>query len=111
MLVRGLVRSKSMSDKPKNSSLTGSGLLIVLSIAAGMLLTVAGPTSAQFFNFGGYQQQPQRGGSWYGGGWFGNGTFEPFHRRTPRQARPTVREDFSKAPPPEKRETAPEHHT
>ena len=101
-----------MSDKPRNISFTGSGLLIVLSIAAGMLLTVVGPTSAQFFNFGGYQQQPQRGGGWYGGGWFGNGTFEPFQRRMfpPRQARPPVREDFSRAPPPEKRETAPVRH-
>jgi len=112
MLVWGLVRSKSMPDKPKNSSFSGSGLLIVLSIAAGMLLTVVGPTSAQFFNFGGYQQQPQRGGGWYGGGWFGNGTFDPYQRRVfpPRQARPPVREDFSRAPPPEKRETAPERH-
>ena len=106
----GLVRSKSMSDKPKKSSFTGSGLLIVLSIAVAML-TVVGPTSAQFFNYGGYQQQ-QRGGNWFGGGWFGNGTFEPFPRRAllPRQARPPVREDFSRAPPPEKRETAPERH-
>jgi len=108
-LMLGHVRSNSMSDKPKKNSFTGSGLLIVLAIAAGMLLTVAGPTSAQFFNFGGYQQPPQRGGSWFGGGWFGN-NFEPFHRRTPRQARPIVREDFSRAPSPEKRETAPERH-
>jgi hypothetical protein len=101
-----------MSDKPKKRSFTGSGLLIVLSIAAAMLLAVVAPTSAQFFNFGGYQQQPQRGGNWYGGGWFGNGPFEPFQRRVlpPRQARPPVREDFSRAPPPEKRETAPERH-
>jgi hypothetical protein len=101
-----------MSDKPKKGSFTGSGLLIVLSIAAGTLLTVVGPTSAQFFNFGGYQQRPQRGGSWFGGGWYGNGTFDPFQRRVfpPRQARPPVREDFSRAPPPEKRETAPERH-
>jgi len=98
-----------MSDKPENGGFTGSGLLIVLSIAAGMLLTEVAPTSAQFFNFGSYQQQqPQRGGSWFGGGWFGNGTFEPFYRRArpPRQ----TREDFSRAPPPEKRKAAPEHH-
>jgi hypothetical protein len=96
-----------MSDKPKKRSSAGSGLLIALAIAAGMLLTVMGPTSAQFFNFGGYQQ-PQRGGGW--GGWFGNDTFDPFRPRPPplRQARP--HEDFSRAPSPEKRETAPERH-
>jgi hypothetical protein len=97
-----------MSDKPKNGSFAGNGLLVALVIAAGMLLAVVGPTSAQFFNFGGYQQQPQRGGGWFGGGWFGNGTFEPFYRRArpPRQ----TREDFSRAPPPEKRKAAPERH-
>ena len=80
-----------------------------------------GPTSAQFFNFGGYQQrpQPQRGG-WFGneqrgGGWFGNDTYAPYQQQYPtpprhgRQA-PAVREDFSKAPPPEKRNTVPERH-
>ena len=103
-----------MSDKPKKGSSTGRGLLIALAIAAGMLVTVVGPTSAQFFNFGGFQQQPppQRGGGWFGGGWFGNETYEPFQQRAPvpRQARPPpVREDFSRAPPPEKLETASEH--
>ena len=91
-----------MSDKPKGH-LTGGGLLIALAIAVGILLGVGGPTSAQFFNFGGFQQQPQRGG-----GWFGNEPFEPFRQRAPRQTRPLVREDFSRAPPPEKRETVPE---
>jgi hypothetical protein len=81
-----------------------------------------GPTSAQFFNFGGYQQrpQPQRGGGWFGneqrgGGWFGNDTYAPYQQqyappRHGRQAPPASREDFSKAPPPEKRNTAPERH-
>src|SRR5712671_1390306 len=78
-----------------------------------MLLGIVGPTSAQFFNFGGFQQrpQPQRGGGGFGGGWFGNDTFEPFQHRTPqprRQTLPPVREDFSRAPPPEKRDTVPE---
>jgi len=101
-----------MSDKPKKGGFTGSGLLIALAIAAGMLLATVDSASAQFFNFGGFQQQPQRGGGWFGGGWFGNQTFEPFRRRAPapRQARPPVREDFSRAPPPEKRETAPQRH-
>ena len=82
---------------------------------------MVGPTSAQFFNFGGYQQrpQPQRGGGWFGksgGGWFGNDMFAPYQQRAPqprwerRQTPPAVREDFSKAPPPEKRNTVPERH-
>ena len=101
---------ESMSDKPIKGSFSASGLLIALAIAAGMLLTAVAPTSAQFFNFGGYQQ-PQRGGGWFGGGWFGNEPFEPFRPRAPRQVRPPVREDFSKAPPPEKRETAEKRET
>jgi hypothetical protein len=116
-----------MSDKPKKFRIfTESGPLIVLVIAAGMVLGIVGPSSAQFFNFGGFQQQqqqqqqqqPQRGGgSWGGGGWFGNDTFDPFQQHAPqpprsdrRQTAPQVREDFSKAPPPGKRETVPERH-
>ena len=106
------VRSKSMPDKLKKLCIfTESGRLIALAIAAGMVLGMVGPTSAQFFNFGGFQQrpQPQRGG-----GWFGNDTFGPFQQHAPqphwngRQRLPPVQEDFSKAPPPEKRDTEPE---
>src|SRR5882672_9837044 len=110
-----LVRSKSMLDKPKKLRvLSESGPLIALAIATGMVLGIVGPSSAQFFNFGGFQQrpQPQRGGG-FGGGWFGNDMFEPFQQAPPqprRQTLPPVREDFSKAPPPEKRETVPERH-
>src|SRR5258706_7921782 len=54
-----------------------SGTLIALAIAAGLVLGVVGPSSAQFFNFGGFQQQqrpqPQRGGGGFGGGWGGGG--------------------------------------
>src|SRR5258705_1681696 len=118
-----LVRSKSMLDKPKKLRIfTGSGPLIALAIAAGMALGIVGPSSAQFFNYGGFQQrpQPQRGGGgfgggWGGGGWFGNDNFGPFQQQAPqprlerrREAAPPEREDFSKAPPPEKRETVPE---
>ena len=97
--------------------LTKSGPLIALAIAAGMVLGVAGPSSAQFFDFGGFQQQPQpqRGGGGFGGGWFGNDNFVPFQQHAPQprfeRRRPTpapVREDFSRAPPPEKHETVPE---
>src|SRR6266566_1410371 len=114
-----LVRSKSMLDKLKKLRiLTKSGPLIALAIAMGVVLGIVGPSSAQFFNFAGFQQppQPQRGGGGFGGGWFGNDTFEPFQQHGPqprwdrRQTPPPVREDFSKAPPPEKRETVPERH-
>jgi hypothetical protein len=97
--------------------LARSGPLIALAIAAGMVLGVVGPSSAQFFNFGGFEQQPQpqRGGGGFGGGWFGNDNFGPFQQRAPqprferrRQTAPPVREDFSRAPPPEKHETVPE---
>lgn len=109
------VWSKSMPDKLKKLCIfTESGPLIALTIAAGMVLGMVGPTSAQFFNFGGFQQrpQPQRGGGGLGGGWFGNDTFAPFQQHAPqgRQTLPPVREDFSKAPPPEKRNTVPERH-
>jgi uncharacterized protein len=111
-----------MSNGPEESGVfTGRGWLIVLAAVVGMMLGMVGPTSAQFFNFGGYQQQsqPQRGG-WFGneqrgGGWFGGDPFAPYQQRAPsyrhqRQAPAAVREDFSKAPPPEKRNTAAERH-
>ena len=109
-----------MSDRPKRLCIfSGSGPLIALTTVALVLFGIV-PTSAQFFNFGGYQQQqPQRGGGWFGGGWFGNDVFEPSQRRAPPRPRwerrqpqpqPPVREDFSKAPPPEKRETLPQRH-
>ncbi|MCP3477698.1 DUF459 domain-containing protein (plasmid) [Bradyrhizobium sp. CCGUVB1N3] len=103
-----------MSDKPKKMGvLTGSRPLIALAIAA--VLSVGGPASAQFFNFGGFQQRPppQRGGGGIGGGWFGNDTFGPFQQPAPqprRRAPPPVREDFSRAPPPEKRDMVPERY-
>ena len=78
-----------------------------LALAVGMVLGIVGPTSAQFFNFGGYQQrsQPQRGG-----GWFGNDMSGPFQPLAPHwdRRRTPQREDFSKAPPPVKHDTIPE---
>jgi uncharacterized protein len=106
------VRSKSMPIKL--CIFTKRGPLIALAIAAGMVLGIVGPTSAQFFNFGGFQQrpQPQRGGVGFGGGWFGNDMYEPFQQRAPQprwdRRQTPAREDFSKAPPPEKRDTVPE---
>jgi uncharacterized protein len=100
---------KTVSNKPNKGVFTGSGPLIALAIAVGMLLSVGGPTSAQFFNFGGYQQrpQPQRGGGWFGGGWPNDGFVDPFQRAPPVERRQSAppREDFSRAPPPERHET------
>src|SRR3984893_2021922 len=69
----------------KLSIFTERGPLMALAIAAGMVLGIVGPSSAQFFNFGGFQQrpQPQRGGGGFGGGWFGNDVFEPFQQHAP----------------------------
>jgi hypothetical protein len=96
--------------KPKSSFLrifTESGPLVALTVAIALLVGIAGPASAQFFNFGnfGAPQRPpapipqQRGGS----GWFGNDLFAPFRQEAPRRQ---VREDFSKAPPAEKRDAS-----
>src|SRR5439155_17343685 len=52
----------------------------------------------------------------HGGGWFGNAPYPPYRQqngpppRHGRQAPPAVREGFSKAPSPEKRNTVPERH-
>jgi hypothetical protein len=94
---------------------TEGGPLIAVSVAVALLLGIAGPASAQFFNFGNFGGPPQRpqpqqrmapGGG--GGGWFGGDLFAPFQQPAPKQR--VVREDFSKAPPPEKRETQPDRN-
>jgi uncharacterized protein len=103
-------------QKPKSffRIFTESGPLIVLAIAVALLVGIVGPASAQFFNFGGPQRpQPQflqspRGYGQPGGGngWFGGDLFAPFQQQAPRR----VIENYSKAPPPEKRETVPERN-
>src|SRR6267378_599317 len=102
--------------KPKSflRVFTESGPLIALAVAVALLVGIVGPASAQFFNFGGPPQRPQPrsnggfgGGFGGGGGWFGGDLFAPFQQQAPKQR---VREDFSKAPPPDKRETAPERN-
>src|SRR5258705_10066731 len=99
-----------MLDKPKKLRvLTESGPLIALAIAAAMVLGIVGPSSAQFFNFGGFQQpQPQRGGGGFGGGWFSVPAARAPASGDRRQTLPPAREDFSKAPPAEKHGTGPE---
>src|ERR1700761_1014159 len=82
---------------------TERGPLVAFAVA--FLIGVVAPASAQFFNFGGPPRQPQmapRGGP---GGWFGGDLFAPFQQQAPRPA-----ENFSKAPPPPKRDTVAEHN-
>ena len=91
---------------------TETGPLIALAVAIAVLAGIAGPASAQFFNFGGppppqqRQPQPQRG-EFGGGSWFGGDLFAPFQRQAPKRV---VREDFSKAPSAEKRESVPDRN-
>src|SRR5882757_10099114 len=88
---------------------TETGPLIALAVALALLLGIVGPASAQFFNFGGPPRpQPPRssGGGFGGGGWFGGDLFAPFQQQVPKR----IIENFSKAPPPEKRETVPERN-
>ena len=91
---------------------TESGPLVALAVALALLVGIAGPASAQFFNFGNNFGGPQRpppprgGGYGGGGGWFGGDFFAPFQQQAPKR----VYQDFSKAPPPEKREAVPERN-
>ncbi|QOG19504.1 DUF459 domain-containing protein [Bradyrhizobium sp. SEMIA] len=98
-------------SKPKSffKALTETGPLIALGTALAILVSIAGPASAQFFNFPGFGGPPQRqappprqGGG--GGGWFGGDFFAPFQQ--PQQQAP--RQDFSRAPAPAKRDTTPD---
>jgi hypothetical protein len=82
---------------------TESGPLIALAVAVALLVGIAGPASAQFFNFGGPARPAPRSN---GGGWFGGDLFAPFQQQAPRK----VIQDFSKAPAPEKHETVPERN-
>src|ERR1700686_4933728 len=103
---------------------TETGPLIALAVAVALLDGIVGPASAQFFNFGGPPQRPQPrsnggfgcggvggggggvGGFGGGGGWFGVVVSALFQQQA--QRRPPPVENYSKAPPPEKRETVPE---
>ena len=98
---------------PKSTSFlrvfTETGPLVVLAVAIALLIGIAGPASAQFFNFGGFggppqRQAPQRGG----GGWFGGDFFAPFQQQ--QQSPQAPRQDFSRAPGPAKRDTVAERN-
>ena len=81
---------------------TEAGPLIALAVAIALLVGIASPASAQFFNFGGWSRPQPRSG-----GWFGGDLFAPFQQQ---QAPKRIIENFSKAPPPEKRETVAERN-
>jgi hypothetical protein len=97
--------------KPKSffRLFTETGPLMVLAVVIALLVGIVAPASAQFFNFGGPSRpQPRNNnGGGFGGGWFGGDLFAPFQQQAPRRV---IREDFSKAPAPEKRETVPERN-
>ena len=95
--------------KPKSflRIFTETGPLVALTVAIALLLGIAGPASAQFFNFGGFGGPPQRQAPPpRGGGWFGGDFFAPFQQQAPQ----APRQDFSRAPPPAKREAAAERN-
>jgi len=104
--------------KPKSffRGFTETGPLIALVVAVALMVEIAGPASAQFFNFGGPPRPQSRSSGGFGnGGWFGGNDFAPFQqipeRQAPRHAAPRrIVEDYSKAPPPEKRDTVPERN-
>ncbi|WP_454643300.1 DUF459 domain-containing protein [Bradyrhizobium liaoningense] len=98
-----------MSKKSLFKVLTETGPLIALGTALAILVSVAGPASAQFFNFPGFGGPPQRAappprGGGGGGGWFGGDFFAPYPPQQPQ----APRQDFSRAPAPAKRDTIPE---
>src|SRR5882757_6679298 len=95
-------------QKPKSflRVFTETGPLVALSVAIALLIGIAGPASAQFFNFGGFGGPPQRQAPQRGGGWFGGDFFQPFQQQTPQ----APRQDFSRAPAPTKRDTVPERN-
>ena len=87
---------------------TETGPLIALAVAVALLVGIAGPASAQFFNFGG-PPRPQAAQPPPGGGHLAAGSAATCSRRSSSR-RPSAVENFSKAPPPEKRETVPERN-
>jgi hypothetical protein len=100
--------------KPKSflRVFTETGPLVALAVAIALLVGIAGPASAQFFSFPGFGGPPQRQApppqrNNGGGGWFGGDFFQPFQQQQQQQA---PRQDFSRAPPPAKRDTTPERN-
>jgi len=98
-------------SKPKSffRVFTEGGPLVALAVAIALLIGIAGPASAQFFNFGGPPQPQPRQQRNNNGNWFGGDFFTPFQQPAP-QRRAVVQEDFSRAPAPAKRETPAERN-
>ncbi len=95
--------------------LSDRSMLGICAVAGLMLFAIAAPASAQLFPFfGGGQQQPQRHpqrGGGGGGGFFSNPFFSPLEQRPPQQQQqPAQRQDFSRAPAPDKREVPAERN-
>jgi hypothetical protein len=102
-------------QKPKSffRAFTETGPLVALAVAIALLIGIARPASAQFFNFGGFgapPQQQQRQPPRSNGGWFGGDFFAPFQQQQQQQAPQAPRQDFSRAPAPAKRDTVPERN-
>ena len=87
---------------------TEAGPLIVLGVAVALLLGIAGPASAQFFNFGG-PPRPHRAAA-DSAAVAGSAATLSRHSSSRRRRQRVLREDFSKAPPPEKREAVAERN-
>jgi hypothetical protein len=86
---------------------TEAGPMTALAVVLVLLVAITAPASAQFFNFGGPPRpQPQPGPQRGPGGWFGGDLFAPFQQQAPKRAI----ENYSKAPPPEKRDAAVVEH-
>ncbi|MCA1451973.1 DUF459 domain-containing protein [Bradyrhizobium sp. BRP22] len=101
--------------KPKSflRVFTETGPLVALAVAIALLVGIAGPASAQFFGFPGFGGPPQqqRPAPRSNGGWFGSDFFTPFQQAPPQQQQQQQqRQDFSRAPPPAKRDTVPERN-
>lgn len=97
-------------QKPKSffRVFTETGPLIALAVALALLIGIAGPASAQFFNFGGPPQPPPRQAPRNNNGnWFGGDFFAPFQAPAPQRR---AVEDFSRAPAPAKRDAVAERN-
>ena len=97
-----------MSKKSLFKVLTETGPLIALGTAL-RFCSVAGPASAQFFNFGGFGgRRSARLAAAANGGLAAAGSAATSSRRSSSNSRKQPRQDFSRAPPPDKRDTIPD---
>ena len=93
--------------KPKSffRVFTETGPLIALAVAVALLVGIAGPASAQFFNFGGGHGRNRAATADRAAG-----SAAICSHRSSSSRRRSRAENFSRAPPPEKRETVPERN-